>query len=75
MSEKVLVSGLDGIHTEIELTFSFRISASSSKKKGSNIFSSLLRGFLIMFTVVIDYRAVARGGLWGLQPPNVWQNS
>ena len=34
MSEKVLVGGLDGMHTEIELRFLFRISALSIKKKG-----------------------------------------
>ena len=33
MSEKVLVGGLDGMHTEIELKILFKISASSFKKK------------------------------------------
>ena len=33
MSEKVLVGGLDGMHTGIKLSFLFRISALSIKKK------------------------------------------
>ena len=33
MSEKVLVGGLNGMHTKIELKILFRISASSFKKR------------------------------------------
>ena len=56
MSEKVLVGGLDGMHTEIELNFLFRISALSFKKK-FKYFQFIIdkwmnTGFLIMFILL-----------------------
>ena len=69
MSEKVLVGGLDGIHTEIELTFSFRISASSSKKKRFKYFQFIIERIFNYVYSSNRLQGRRKGGTLGASAP------